>query len=212
MAIRVSSSSLLTDEEPQNQPTKCWSWSIFPMIIWMRILGVDLREISADSSVQRHHRWLMFLYSGFCFLCHLAGQIDILCYLQRNQKQGSLERSGGLHFDTSTAAWNAVIDFVNYALHGIGTHVIMLTVVRKRWMDLMDTFHRSKDVFTHDKYIQIRKIATFGVAYVIFLVSIYLDFITVGWTAVAQINILFDPDFRTYLCFYWLPLGGGNFN
>jgi hypothetical protein len=135
-----------------------------------------------------------------------------LYYLQRNQKQGSLERSGGLHFDTSTAAWNAVIDFVNYALHGIGTHVIMLTVVRKRWMDLMDTFHRSKDVFTHDKYIQIRKIATFGVAYVIFLVSIYLDFITVGWTAVAQINILFDPDFRTYLCLYWLPLGGGNFN
>jgi len=171
MAIRVS----LSLDEPQVQQTKSWAWSIFPLIIWTRILGVNLADIS-NSSAKRHH-WLIIVHGGFCLLCHLAGHIDILYYLQGKLKLGSLEHSGGFNFETSTATWNSVIDFLNYAVHGIGTHVIMLTVIRKRWIDLMEIFHRSEDVFSDERYIRIRKIATFGVAYVILLVSIFLN----GW-------------------------------
>lgn len=105
-------------------------------------------------------------------MCHLAGQIDILYYLQGKLKMGSLERSGGLNYETSTATWNSIIDFINYAVHGIGTHVLMLTVIRKRWINLMETFRSSEDMFSDERYIRIRKVATYGVAYVILLVCI----------------------------------------
>jgi gustatory receptor len=166
MAIRVS----LSLDESQVQQTKCWAWSIFPLIIWTRILGVNLSDKSNSSA--KHHQWLIFAYGGFCLLCHLAGQIDILYYLQGKLKMGSLERSGGLNFETSTATWNSIIDFINYAVHGIGTHVLMLTVIRKRWINLMETFRRSEDMFSDERYIRIRKVATYGVAYVILLVCI----------------------------------------
>lgn len=166
MAIRVS----LSLDESQVQQTKCWAWSIFPLIIWTRILGVNLSDISNSSA--KHHQWLIFAYGGFCLLCHLAGQIDILYYLQGKLKMGSLERSGGLNYETSTATWNSIIDFINYAVHGIGTHVLMLTVIRKRWINLMETFRSSEDMFSDERYIRIRKVATYGVAYVILLVCI----------------------------------------
>lgn len=74
MAIRVS---WFSEEIPiiQEPATTCWVWSIHPLIIWLRIIGVDLPDTSTPST--QRNRWHISVYSrAFCFC-----QINILRYL-----------------------------------------------------------------------------------------------------------------------------------
>ena len=74
--------------------------------------------------------------------------------------------------DTSTAIWNMIIDFANYSIHGIGIHLILLTVIRVQWIDTIKTFQRLNVIFADENWIRIRKISFVGVIYVILQVRI----------------------------------------
>ena len=169
MAIHASSFS---DETRTQQPHSsiCWEWSIRPMIIWLHIIGVDLPDCSATSSVHRTRRWLILVYRIFWFLCHISCQIHILYYmypmllraLLHNQIDNFIS-----YLDTTTAIWNLIIDFSNYSIHGIGIHVILLIVIRAQWIDTIKTFQRLNVIFADENWIRIRKISFVGVIYVI---------------------------------------------
>lgn len=164
MATRTSSFS---EEEPVQQMI-CWAWSIRPLIIWARILGVNLSEVSPPSSP---HQWPTLAYGIFCFLLHASGEINSLYYLQGTQTvHVSLEQSYGLIFVTTTATWNWTIDFINYPAHGIGVHLVLMTVVRAQWIDLMKIFQRLQVDFSDENYIRMRRLSSFGVAYVVLVV------------------------------------------
>ena len=172
MAIHASSFS---DETRTQQPHSsiCWEWSIRPMIIWLRIIGVDLSGCSAISSVQRNRRWLILVYRIFCFLCHISSRIHILHYwspmlliaLSHNQTDSVIS-----YLDSSTAKWNMIIDLANYLIHDIGIHLILLTFIRAQWVNTMEIFQRLNVIFTAENYILMRKISFGGVIYVISLV------------------------------------------
>jgi hypothetical protein len=167
MAIRVS---WFSEEIPiiQQPATTCWAWSIRPLIIWLRIIGVDLPDTSTPST--QRNRWHISVYRAFCFLLHASCQINILRYLFNTGLQVFLYQTDDLGFGTTTANWNWIIDFTNYTIHGVGIHLVLLTVIRFQWIDTMEIFQRLNAIFTEENYIGIRKISYCGVIYVIVLV------------------------------------------
>ncbi|EFX88066.1 hypothetical protein DAPPUDRAFT_311619 [Daphnia pulex] len=171
MAIRVS---WFSEEIPiiQQPATNWWAWSIRPLIIWLRIIGVDLPDTSTPST--QRNRWHISVYRAFCFLLHASCQINILRYLFNTGLQVFLYQTDDLGFGTTTANWNWIIDFTNYTIHGVGIHLVLLTVIRFQWIDTMEIFQRLNAIFTEENYIGIRKISYWGVIYVIVLISTLL--------------------------------------
>lgn len=167
MATRTSSFSVETPNF-----FCCWEWSVRPLIIWLHILGVDLPD--AIYSSKSYCRWLSLAYRIFCFLLHTSGEINSLLYYLLGTKNDvhflSLEQTYGAIYITTTATWNWAIDFINYAVHGIGIHVILVTVVRAQWVDLTKIFQRLQEILPDENYIRIRRLSSFGVAYIIFIV------------------------------------------
>lgn len=166
MAIPVSSSS--REIEVESTTINSWAWSIRPLIIWLRFLGVSLPDVSTFSSLC--HRWVMLAYGILCFSSHAAGQINLLCYLFTKWEPGSLEQAGGSNYDTTTAKMNSTIDFMNYTVHGFGTHIILLTIIRTKWIRLRNIFQRLEGVFVEENYIRIRNMSSLGVVAIILLV------------------------------------------
>ncbi len=107
----------------------------------------------------------------FCCTYPVKSTAYTTCIVQRLYSvHVSLEQSYGLLFVTTTATWNWTIDFINYVAHGIGVHVILVTVVQAQWKDLMNILQRLLEEFPDANYIQIRRLSLFGVAYVILMV------------------------------------------
>lgn len=147
-----------------------FSWSIQPLVIWLRILGIDLiPDVSrGSSSSTRLKRWTMYSYGTLCFLCHLFWQIDILYFLHVHRVRVSFEIIGGS--DTVTSLWNVIIDFSNYAIFSVGSHLLMLTVIRWRWKLMIQGIQCWRFAFNDHTYVIIRRMSCFGVIYIIVLV------------------------------------------
>ena len=175
---RQASSSLSHNSKKRSSigSDKCWAWSIQPLVIWIRILGVDLPG-SCSTPSQLRNRRLLILYGIFCFIANLSGQFEIFFYLHAQRIEESFELSGQVLLSSTTATWNSIIDFSNYAIHGIGSHIIFLLVIRPRWNTLMETFQGSLQVaFKEESYKRTRKLSIIGVGYIIVLVNGLLDY------------------------------------
>lgn len=163
MSIQTCSSAL-------QETTKCWSWSIQPLVTWIRILGVDIPDVSR-ARVRRRHDWLFFFYGVSAFLLHAIGQIDVLYYVNSMRIQQLLQKTGTLGFGTATATWNYVIDFSNYVFYAIGGHLVLLLTIRSRWAAMMECFNQTQLTFDENFFIELRIFSKRGVTFVIFLVS-----------------------------------------
>ena len=177
MAIQASSSLPHNTETRSVENGKCWSWSIQPLVTWIRILGVDLPEV-CSTSYQSRYRWWMTFYGIFCFAANALGQFEVFSFLhvlQTKALSGTPERVE--EFDwTKTTILIYIIDFCNYSVNGIGTQIIFLVVIRSRWIDLMDIFQKSQVHFNGEHYSQIRKMSIIGIAYIIIVVKIFFKF------------------------------------
>jgi hypothetical protein len=169
MANWTSSSLDKTADGQSPTSTISWSWSIRPLVIWIRILGVDLPDIS--NSLTRRYQWRLWIYGVICFFSHAIGELDIIYFLHYKSR-ACFERAGGVNYGTTTATWNTIIDYTNYAVHALAIHTVLVTVIRMRWIDLTEIFHRSSLVFTDENYVRLRRMSFFGVIYVILLVSV----------------------------------------
>ena len=145
------------------------SWSIQPIVIWLRILGIDFPDVNSRNT-SRLKRWALYLYGTLCFLCHLLCQIDILYFLHAHRAQASSDLFGDVN--TVTSSWNVTIDFTNYAIFSIGSHLFMLTFIKKRWHLMIQSIQRWHFAFDDHLYVKIRRMSFFGVGYIIFLVRI----------------------------------------
>lgn len=140
------------------KPKKCWSWSIHPLVIWIRILGVDIPgDVSTECS---RSRVFAFIYGLLCFLIHFAGQSDVLYVLYL----------GLMHDESATASWNLNIEFINYTVFAISGHLILLVIIRPRWITMMERFQRLDFSFNYEYYVRIRKLSFYGVIFIIILV------------------------------------------
>lgn len=137
-------------------------WSFRPILIGFRCIGIDLLE----SSNKLHRRFCLF-YSMLCLLLNLAAEVDILNFL----KSPELFIMGEDKLETTiTSSWNAVIDFVNYAVHSLGSHLILLTFFRARLERLLNVMmHRCNSQWNF--YTKLYRLSIFGVIYIALTVS-----------------------------------------
>ena len=183
MASGTSSSTDKTAADGPSQqsssPTICLEWSIRPLVIWIRILGVDLPADISNSiySCCRCGFILLRIYGVICLLFRAIGEIE-KCLFFLYCKKTTFERVGGVNYEwTTTATWNVIIDFTNYAVRSLGIHVMLVTVIRTRWIHfLMEISQRSTFVFTDENYVRLRRISFLGVVYVILLASAVISF------------------------------------
>lgn len=168
MATQVSSPKDQTKDRQTLPTAECWEWSIRPLILWIRILGVDLPDGN-----YRRHRWWMYVYGGICFSSHAISQCDILHFVLYEWKQVNNQESGELIHGTITATWNWIVDFMNYAIYGVGINFMLLTLIRLRWNRLKKSFQHFKIIFTEENYVRIRQMSSFSVIYAILLVLLF---------------------------------------
>lgn len=147
------------------------AWSFRPIFVWFRCIGINFMD---------HHRKVCWLVYGIlCFLINLTAEVDILYFLQRpelyNDKRKSENNSDTnittddvAEFDSVTSSLNGIIDFTNYATHSLGSHIILLTILRFRWKRLFEIFKRCNSHLNDDEfYARLRRMSLFGVIYVI---------------------------------------------
>lgn len=157
MAVRTGSS----------QNRKSWSWSMQPLVIWIRILGIDIPNNSTTTTSR--YRWFVIFYGTLCFLIHVGCQVDILYFVMSKSLQNSVEISGYSE-TTVTATWNTVTDFINYTIYALGGHLVLLIVIRPRWTKMTQCFQRSQLIFNEESFIRLRYITVFGVGYIVTMV------------------------------------------
>ena len=126
--------------------------SLRPLMMLLRFLGVDL--ISEEKSSK-----LIILYSSFCLLLNVAGQLDVLFYL----------------FKSRTELWNVsycnlVIDYVNFAIQNVGGHLILLFFFRRDWDNLIQSLFLVEDLLKPQFFIKLHRVAWIGSVSLIFWV------------------------------------------
>ena len=176
MAIQTRSSQNTEIQSVENDKT--WSWSIQPLVTWIRILGVDLPE-SCSTSCQLRNRRLTIFYGIFCFVLNFLAQFEILYYIHVIQMEEEIFIDGEISFSTTTAILNYILDFWNYAINGAGIHLLFLLVIQPRWSGLIQIFQRCHIVYDYECYCRIRKLSLLGITYIIIsvrFVKIYEKF------------------------------------
>lgn len=145
---------------------KDWLWSVQPLVTWFKWLGVDLINDNQTES----RRWWFVLYRIFCLLMIFAMEILCLNDIFSNLKKVSNVYVSDEEFNTNTFAWNSAIDYANFAIHSTGTHLVLISVMRARWMSLVKAFQRLQPFFNDDFHVGLRKASILGVLYVIIVV------------------------------------------
>lgn len=145
---------------------KDWLWSIKPLVTWLKWLGVNL-----SSGIQRNTSRCFVLYSIFCLLLFIVCQVFCLDYVLKNHKELSNIFVGEYGFNSDTSAWNIVLYFANFAAHGLGCHVILLSFFSSRWSSLIEAFQNLESFLSTESFIRIRRASLMGVCWIIIVVS-----------------------------------------
>ena len=132
--------------------------SLQPLIVLLSFIGVNL------SKPVRNCKWF-FLYATVCLLLNITSQIDVIIYCFQNITEFSILGFGKL--ETITSAWSTVMDITNYAIHGVGSHFILLFVIRSRWTTLIERLRRLEDQFDQEFFIKLHRISLFASGFII---------------------------------------------
>lgn len=145
---------------------KGWLWSIQPLVTWAKWLGIDL-----SSGERQKCSWWFVLYSVFVLFISISIQLPCLNYVIDNHKIISITFTIENSYNSDTFSWNTVMDFVNFAVHSLGTHVIFLSVFRARWNLVGETFQNLELFLKFSFFDRIRKASILGLVWIILLVS-----------------------------------------
>ena len=167
MVTRASSSQ--STETQSIERDKCWSWSIQPLVTWIRILGVNLPgSCSTSYQLLTSNRRLAILYEVFCLVVNIFGQFEILRYIHlKRMEEKQFVIAGEISFSTTTANWNFIFNFWNCTIYGAGIHLIFLLVIRPRLSGLIQIFQRCHLAYDNECYYRIRRISFFSITYII---------------------------------------------
>ena len=142
--------------------------SLGPLLVWTKLIGIHLydEKLIAGNKKKR----FIVLYETVCFLLSVAMQTDVLLYLYRNICEFTL--LGGIQLKTKTSSWNTIIDLSNYAIHGVGSHFMLLVFVRPRWATLVKCFNRLEFHLDNTFFIRLRRFSWIGLSFILFWVGL----------------------------------------
>jgi len=144
------------------------AWSLHPLILLIRCIGIDL---SNDTTTLFNNRTILkTLYAAFCFFLNVASRMLSDFYIFHTVS--TLGKLGQDHLNSFTSSINAIINYANYCVAVIGTHSIWLLVVRPKWSTLMRTFQRFEHKLEPQFFIKLRWFSILCTVFVIILVSL----------------------------------------
>ena len=129
------------------------NWSLQPLYFLLLFVGVDLNPDGKVYSKSR--KFLTFSYCLICLFLNLAIHISALIYVCINLEQHKLE--------TITSSWNLVIDYLNFAIHGLASHLILLIVVKPRWASVLESFRCLNNQLELELIVRLRRLSLLGV-------------------------------------------------
>lgn len=143
---------------------KNWLWSTTPLVTWLKWLGVNLSDRNQTNSC-----WYFTLYSIFCLLFSIVCQVLCLNYVLKHHKElsNTLVTENGFNSDAFT--WNTVLDFVNFAAHGLGCHIVLVSFFSGRWNLLVKAFQDLESFLSADFFVGIRRASVMGVCWIIIM-------------------------------------------
>ena len=146
------------------------TWSLRPLVVFTNCIGIHLPDCAAHNFViKNNRRWIKFSHALFCFLLNLVSQVGSFTFLLRSKS--TLGVIGQDSLNTTTAFVNAICDYANYSIASVGSHLILLVVVRPRWEALISSFQRYEKQLEPKFYIKLRRISLLGVCFTAFLVK-----------------------------------------
>lgn len=137
-------------------------YSLSPVLKWLRLIGLDLIDTNVCCSP-----WL--LYGLLSFFLNIAGQFDVLLFVARPEFYFSSDKEAA----STASSWNSIIDFTNHALHGVGSQLVLMAVVRNRWSSLLGALRRSGAHLDSTFYKRLHSMSFCGVVYIVFIVNKY---------------------------------------
>jgi hypothetical protein len=146
------------------------TWSLRPLLLFTNCIGIHLPDCAAHSStIKRNQRWIKFSHTLFCFLLNVVSQVGSFVFLLRSKSTFGV--IGQDNLDTTTAFVNAICDYANYAIASVGSHLILLVVVRPRWVEVISSFQCYEKQLKREFYIKLRRVSLLGVCLTAFLVK-----------------------------------------
>ena len=154
------------------------SWSLRPILILLRFLGVDLYDRNNKEQESKIHFLLKAFYFLVLFVCNVfaqAGSLTIAIFrftgkvtsqAYENQRETEIQK-------TAISLLNELVDYLNFTINCIVSHLLLLTVVRKQWKKLIESFHLlEKQQLETQFFIQLRRVSILGS---ILIVTLVLD-------------------------------------
>lgn len=141
-----------------------------PMIILMRVLGIELETSKIASS--KCYRYSILAYGLAMLVANIFVNVTILVIeypasikdVSNNSIYQHVHSPGSL---SSTFAWNIIIDYASYSCLAVGVHGVLLSLGHAaRWKSLEENVHR----IIHDDQVfpetgkTIKRITLVGVA------------------------------------------------
>lgn len=141
----------------------CFLSGIRPIVALCKCLGVDL-----TIRVNRTRNCLSFstLYGFVVLVLHAIIQLACLNFTFKNVDTVSSAYIPQNSFNSAAYKWNVVIDCSNYAVHAIAAHLILVFIVRRRWLDLLTSFQHLR-IFGTSVRNKLRKVSYTAVLYVL---------------------------------------------
>ena len=156
--LRRALSSLL---ETQNDLD--FEWSFQPLVIWMRVMGIQLHQSSGTHLCNILYGLLMFLFPFGCRCFDLSMSKIFSAIKIDGQKLDS---------DQYDDMWNLAVSDIRDILETLGIHLVMFVVSFWRWRPLWRMLQKMERAiaFGNDFYVTMRK-ASIGVVVYLCLVS-----------------------------------------
>lgn len=147
--------SLKTDERED-----LLSRSLRPTLVWMRWIGIDLMFPKNRKPI------CIKFYAALCFVLHLIAQIVnlMLRFWLRPQVYLAGEKQY-FHFESTASTFNYIVNFTSYTIYNLGSHMILLRIVRCRWNHLMTALRYCESFLHKTFYIRLYKVSICGVFY-----------------------------------------------
>ena len=162
MFIKVRPAFSSGEEEVKKESLE---WSLKPILMGMRLLGVDLTVSSVSVA---NSRWLN-VYGLLCFVFNVFCN-GTNCYrlaIVIIEVSGPNSRFN----ETSTMIWTIAIDNANFSLHSVGFHLALLLMAHSNWRELWTTFKQVARRFDLKFYERLRQYSSGAVLAIIFLVG-----------------------------------------
>lgn len=144
---------------------KGWLWSVQPLVISAKCLGINLSNGNRQSTC-----W--WFITVLVLLFFIITQFLCLKFVINNYKETSQTFIFEINNNSDTFAWNTVMDFVNFAVHSLGIHIMFVFAFRSRWCLLVEAFQNLESFSDFNFFNKIRKASILGAFWIIILVRI----------------------------------------